>query len=269
MKERCEMSNDIDKPKVHALDNFADFDESVEGDEEGRFGGLLVGMRLKFTNTAAWLGVNNKVFTDRVLLANNVRRTEVKWGTVQNKPPLETRELQPGQKFRDLEALNELCPRSEWRMSYGQLKGPWERQYVVEFADLASMEQFSWPTSTIGGGIAVRDLVKRTLMKRQFENREDVWPVVKLSNCFMRTGYDGRQRPDPKIIDWYRPKEESKQVEAVPTPQLASPATAPAVEPSSKPAEPDSKPTASIPWEEEKDPVRCTLQEELKDKVDY
>ena len=263
------MSNDIDKPNPRALDNFGDFDESIEGDH-GHVDGLLVGVRLKFTNSATWLGTNNEVFTNKALVVTNVRRTEVKWGTEEKKPPLETRELHPGQKFRDLDALNQLCPRSEWRTSYGQLKGPWERQYIVEFCDLKSMSRYSWPTSTIGGGIAVREMVDRVNMKRQFKKREDLWAVVRLSDTFMKTGYDGRQRPDLKIVGWYPLKgEDSSKIDASPAPRLASPSTVPAAEPASIPAAPASRPANPVPWEEEKEPAKPTWQEDMKDRIQY
>ena len=52
-------------------------------------------------------------FTDRVLLAGDIRRMEVKW--IDGRPAPESRELKQGEKFRDLDAVNELCPQSEWR----------------------------------------------------------------------------------------------------------------------------------------------------------
>src|SRR3954470_8180589 len=105
------MSNEVTKSKAVALDNFGSFDESVEGDNDNKqYGSLLAGTRLKFTETARWVTITGEDVTDRVLLATDIRRTEVRWGTVEGKPPLEIRELQPGDKFRDLDAVNAQCP---------------------------------------------------------------------------------------------------------------------------------------------------------------
>ncbi len=156
------MSNEVTKPEARALDNFADFDVSTEGDDDGRSsGGLLVGTRLRFTNEWKWLTTNEEDCSGRILLASNVKRVEIKWSRESGGPPVDSRELKPGEKFRDMEALNETCPRTEWRTDFnGQPKGPWEIQHVLEFADLATMERFSWPTSTIGGSIAVSELIQ-------------------------------------------------------------------------------------------------------------
>jgi hypothetical protein len=229
------MSNGIVKPPPQTLDNFGAFDDSVEGDDSSRpVGGMLVGTRLKFTNSATWVSVTGDDYTDHVLLAANVRRMEIKW--INDRPAPESRELQAGEKFDDLDALNELCPRSEWRDSFGKMKGPWERQYILEFANLESMARFSWPTSTIGGGIAVRELIRSINLKRQFENRNDLWPFVKLSHCNMRTSYDpkGRERPDCKITSWYSPPKNEAALAAEPTqPQLSSSAFEPVTAPQS------------------------------------
>lgn len=206
------MTNEIAKPKPQALDNFGDFDESVEGDDDRRVGGTITGTRLKFTNDATWVTVNGDDFTDGVLLATNIRRWEIKW--IDGRPSPESRELQAGDKFRDLDALNELCPRSEWRDCFGKMKGPWEQQYVLELADLKTMDQFSWATSTVGGRWAAGELVDRVNKKRRYEGRNDLWAFIKLSHCFMKTQWKGRERPDCKIVDWYSPPKSEAVIEA-------------------------------------------------------
>jgi hypothetical protein len=214
------MSKDVEKTKPQALDNFADFDTSVEGDDDRSVGGLLIGTRLKFTNDVKRVThPNGDDCTGRVLLASNVRRTEVKWGPTPGAPPVDHRELKPGDKFRDMETLNETCPKSEWREDFnGKPKGPWEIQHVLEFADLETMERFSWPTSTVGGSIAITELVDRILMKRQFYKRIDIWPLVKLAHRFMPTRFKGRERPYLEILDWYWPnKDTDDKIEAAPT----------------------------------------------------
>jgi hypothetical protein len=256
------MSSDLEKLKTTTmLDNFADFDTSVEGDDDRPTSGRLVGTRLKFTNQATWVthpdGTN---CSNRILTVSNVRRTEVKWGVVKNRPPIDSRELKAGEKFRDMEVLNAQCPKEEWRMSFGKLKGPWEIQYVLEFVDLTTMDRFSWPTSTIGGSIAVEELVDRVVMKRQFYKRDDIWALVRLTHRFMRTDWEGRERPYLEIVDWYWPKKgEENKLEAAPTEQKALPSTPETV----SSAAPETVPPAL-----EKVP-EPTLKEEMKDELPY
>jgi hypothetical protein len=233
------MSSELEKSKTtQMLDNFADFDTSVEGDDDRTLGGgMLVGTRLKFGNDAKWrTHPDGDDCSGRVLVASNIRRLEIKWGLVPNSPPIDHRELKSGEKFRNMKELNEACPKEEWRESFGKMVGPWQIQHVLELCDLSSMEKFSWPTSTIGGSVAIEQLVDRILMKRQFFKRVDIWPLVRLSNRFMRTKWQGRERPHLEIIEWYWPnKGESDKIEAAPTQPKSLPpalAKAPEVSPS-------------------------------------
>jgi hypothetical protein len=255
------MSSELEKLKTTTmLDNFADFDTSVEGDDDRPTAGRLVGTRLKFTNQATWVTHPDSTnCSDRILVASNVRRTEVKWGVVEKKPPIDTRELKPGEKFHDMEVLNAQCPKEEWRMSYSKLEGPWEIQHVLEFVDLATMERFSWPTSTIGGSIAVEELVDRINMKRQFYKRVDIWPLVKLTHRFMKTGWEGRERPYLEIRDWYWPRKgEENTLETALAEQKALPS----------PPEKMTPAPEKVPPTLEKVP-EPTLAEEMKDELPY
>ena len=149
--------SDIVKHTPRPLDSFADFDTSIEGDDGERFAGTLRGTRLKFTNEATWETANGADFSDHELVAVDLRRMEVKWGD--GKPLPETRELGPGERYRNLEELNKACPKSEWREGFdGKLHGPWQHQHVLELVDPVSMDCFSYPASTIGGSIAVSNL---------------------------------------------------------------------------------------------------------------
>jgi hypothetical protein len=112
-------------------------------------------------------------------------------------------------------------------------------------------------------------MVDRVNMKRQFEKREDLWAVVRLSDTFMKTGYDGRQRPDLKIVGWYPPKGEDSKIKASPMPRLAPPSTVPAAEVAPMPEVPAPKPAAPVPCEEEKESIKATLKEDMKDKIQY
>jgi hypothetical protein len=237
--------SEIVKKKVQPLDNFADFDDSVQtvdGDTDQSVGPRLVGVRLKFTNRATWETPEGTDLTGCILLAANIRRTEVKWGDT---APITVRELEPGDKYRDLDAVNETIPKSEWRKGPdGKLRGPWERQHVVEFVDIATMERFSWPTNTIGGGKAIIELRDRILLMRRFRGI-NVYPLVALSDTFMPTRHGGRQRPHLPVKDWRRITEGGLEpVSADAQPRLPAPAEAPSFPASTPPWTAETSPNA-------------------------
>src|SRR5262245_46199533 len=122
------------------LDNFGRFNDDIEGAGDDGASMLAGAIRLKFTNEARWeTAPDGDDCTDKELTAVNVRRAEVRWGQ-DNGPPKDSREVAPGEEFRDLDALNETIPKSEWREGFdGNLKGPWERQYILDLIDLGSM----------------------------------------------------------------------------------------------------------------------------------
>lgn len=83
----------------------------------------------------------------------------------------------------------------------GQPRGPWQAQHVVYFLSPDTMDRFSFPTGTVGGTIAVRELVDKTNWMRRFRGPH-VYPVVTLSDTFMHTKFGGRQRPHFLIKRW-------------------------------------------------------------------
>src|SRR5262249_3471056 len=118
---------------------------------------------------------------------------------------LETRILAPGEKFPNFDELNAKCDKSEWRMSFGELKGPWEGQHVVYFID-ELFNKYSWPspTTTKGSSICVREFAAQVAMVRKF-NGENVFAVTELGHVDFPTAYGLKQRPDLlKIKRWIR-----------------------------------------------------------------
>jgi hypothetical protein len=245
--------NEVAKHKERPVDNFDSFDDSVQtvdGSNNNR-AGRLVGTQLKFTNEVTWETAEDADVSGKNFLAVNIRRTEVKWG---DGVPVEVIELGPNDKFRDLDLVNQAVPQSEWREGPdGRMQGPWQRQLVVELLDVKTMATFSWPTATVGGAVAVRELVERVQRMRRFRG-EHVYPYVKLDHKHMRTRFGGRERPHLEILAWYRIAE--RGVEAVDTtPRLAldkAPAQQPL--PSTAPLQPVSEPSREeelddkIPW---------------------
>jgi hypothetical protein len=115
--------------------------------------------------------------------------------------------------------MNEKVPKKEWvEGPDGNLRGPWQAQHILYLLDPKTMDKFTFPTGTMGGRIAVRDLVDKTTWMRRLRG-PNVYAVVLLSNTFMNTKWGGRQRPHFKIVRWVSLGSEDGQVEALPPPK--------------------------------------------------
>jgi hypothetical protein len=191
------MGNEVAKPQF--VDGFEQFTDEVEGNDSTS-DRLIVGPIIKFTNDSTWVtnGGDEELPNDLELVVVNVARVVQKW--VDQRPVKEaTRILQPGEKWPDIKKLNADAPRSEWREGPdGKPQGPWQAQYLVYLLNMASVDRYTFATGTTGGGIAVRDLVDRTCLIRQFRG-QNVYAVVTLADVFMPTRFGGRQRPHFRI----------------------------------------------------------------------
>jgi hypothetical protein len=247
--------NEIMKPP---LDGFSGlFDDTVEG-EDSATNRLIQGQKVKFSNQATWtIGEGEELPKTRELVAANVTRVTQKWGDGQ---PIETRILEPGEKFPDVEKLNANTPQSEWREGPdGKLHGPWQNSYVVYLLDMNNAERFTYVASTIGAGIATRDLIDRTRWMRSFRGA-NVYPVVTLSNTFMNTRFGGRQRPHFIVKRWVALGGEGAVPPTEP-PALTGPQTV------APPKEATSDNANKKPDLKEVKPV--TLNEELNDAIGF
>jgi hypothetical protein len=254
------MSNDMTKKpeeEIRNLDGFDGFTDEAEGNDQDQVGGRVIqGTRINFTNEAVWLDAAKKELpADLELIVIDIGRVVQKWGTdgLPSEAPII---LAPHQKYPDIKAMNEACPKSEWRERFGKMEGPYQSQHVVYLLDPKTMQKFSWPTSTTGGHICVTGLVEKTNLMRKFRG-ERVYAVVKLSKTLMSKRYN-RQRPDLIVQRWVT-LEKNDALPAPETPAIAGPtATTPA---DSKAAATDAlgmrtvtKPTAKevtgdeIPW---------------------
>jgi hypothetical protein len=161
---------------------------------------LIQGELVKFTNEAIWVTRSGEELPGSLeLVAVNVTRVVQRW---EDGRPIETHVLQPGQKSPNLEELNANVPQTEWREGPdGKLRGPWEAQFLVCLLNPGTAERFTYATGTIGGGIAVRDLIHRVTWKRKFSG-ERVYAVVSLSAVPWKTRYGTRPRPHFVIMRW-------------------------------------------------------------------
>jgi hypothetical protein len=160
---------------------------------------LIQGDLIKFTNQATWVTRGGaEVSGIFELVAVNVIRVVQKWKDGQ---PIESRVLGLGEKL-NLKELNAAVPQSEWRVGPdGKLRGPWEAQFLVYLLNPETAERFTYATGTIGGEIAVRELIYRVSWKRKFCG-EQVYAVVSLSTVPWKTRYGTRQRPHFVIERW-------------------------------------------------------------------
>jgi hypothetical protein len=212
------------KTQSTAVDNFEGWNDGVEGVERPQSAGLIQGTLLKFSNTGQWVTRDeDEIASDLELIAVDLQRVVQKW---QDGQPVETRILEPGENFPDLEALNADVPQSEWvEGPDGKKRGPWQAQHILYLLDPATMDRFTYPTGTTGGKIAIGDLRDKTIWMRRTRG-PNVFPIVTLSDVHMNTRFGGPQRPAFKIVKWTRlGGEGGEEVAALPAPTSAPPAS--------------------------------------------
>ena len=213
--------------------------------DDGRVS-LIKGTKLKFTKESQWVtGDDTVVESDREFLVVEIVKASQKW--VDDKP-IETIILGATEKFPDIEVLNKAAPPEEWREKFGKSIGPWENAYVVYLVDPETWQIFTFPTGSIGGGQAVRDLREATRLARRVRG-PGIYPRVCLTDVFMPTKFEGRQRPSFHIIGYESlgperavlAADEPKLIEAKPTEPAKPAKTSAKRAPASKPrkADPD------------------------------
>jgi hypothetical protein len=246
------MSNDIVKKELtNLIDNFAGWEDGVEGDDRPQGAGVIQGTLVKFTNEAQWVTRDgDELPADLEPVVVDVGRVVQKW---QDQAPVKTIILEPHQKFPDIEEMNDNTPRDEWvEGPDGKLRGPWQAQHILYLLDLKTMDKFTFPTGTAGGRIAVRDLRDKIVWCRKYRGA-NTYPVITLSDVFFPTRFGGRQRPHFKIVRWIRLGGEGGEVEALPPPST----------PAAKPA-PQTTAEPELPLTTVKEP---SLAEELNDDI--
>jgi hypothetical protein len=213
------MSELAKKATQEIVDGFDTFEDGTEGDEQSLGDRLIQGPLVKFTNDAIWATkAGDEIPASLELVAIDVVRLVMKWKPDKDELP-DRQVLEPGQKFPDLKKLNEETPKSEWvKGPDGQLRGPWQSQHLVYLLDLKTMSKFTYTTGgTVGGAIAVHDLVDRVKMMRRFRG-SNVYAEVNLSDTFMNTRFGGRQRPHFLIKKWITLGSDSQELAALPNP---------------------------------------------------
>jgi hypothetical protein len=193
------------------LDNYND-------DDAG--GRTIKGIKIKFSKEAEWLTGDDEVIAgDREFVVVEVIKTSQKWIEQQ---PVETIVLAAHEKFPNVDELNASAPREEWTEKFGKEVGPWQNGYAVYLLDPVTMQVYTFPTSTVGGSQAVRDLRETVGMARRMRG-DKVYPRVRLTSVHMKTQYGGRDRPHFNIVGYEElgtaavlPAAEPKLIEAKP-----------------------------------------------------
>jgi hypothetical protein len=229
------------KKEMPAVDNFAGWEDGVEGHERPEGAGIIQGTLVKFTNDSTWVTRDDdELPSDLELVAVDVARVVQKW---EDGSPVETIPLEPGQKFPDVDAMNAEIPQDQWGEGPdGKPRGPWQAQHILYLVDLKTMDKYTFATGTVGGRIAVGDLRDKLVWMRRVRGPA-VYPIVTLADKFMNTKFGGRQRPHFQIVRWVKLGGEG--VEALPPP----PAT----------------PTPAVTLAPVQEP---TLAEEMNDSID-
>jgi hypothetical protein len=207
------MSNQLTNTTAFVpADGLDGYTDEVSG-AETRKQGLIRGTVLRFGNTAEWEADGEIIAAETRLILIDVARVVTKW---KDKKPEETVVLGPGEPFPDVKEWNEQVPKSEWIEGLNGPQGPWQAQQIVHLLDPKTMGHYSWATGTIGGMIAIRELVDAVRAMRRF--RPGACPIVQLDSKFMNTRFGGRQRPHFIIVDWVGMPGNDPQPAALPAP---------------------------------------------------
>lgn len=253
------MMNDELKTNATHVDGFDD------GASEGDFVRVIQGEKWTFTNEGTWVNDDEEeIPPTREVVVVDIARVLQKW--IDQAPVRDaTRFLAPGEKV-DVEQLNEACPKSEWSKDLNdKARGPWQLQNVCYLVDAGTMQRFTYPTGTTGGGIAISDLKDAVKLMRRFKG-PGIYPVVSLGTKHMNTKFGGRQRPHFVIKRWISFGPEGTA--ALP------PASPPSLQP---PASPPSSPRKAAAAPDHLDKVlqgahvveEPTLHEELNDEIPW
>lgn len=187
------MSDDQETKTVPTVPT-APLRDGVDAADEGG-NKVIKGTKCTFSNNAEYItGKGGGVIKSppREFIFIQRKRFTQEWppGDSGNSPPLSTRELADHEHFPDLEEMNNAVPRDRWRMSFGQLKGPFENVQALYLLEPTTMAAYTFLTGTIGGFRAVRDLMDAIKRKRLLGS-----PYASDHHTGLRVHADGLRRP--------------------------------------------------------------------------
>jgi hypothetical protein len=148
-------------------DGFEGYVDEYVNPPEKAITSIVQGTRIKFSNDGRWVdSEDSEIDTSKELIAVKLLRVLQKWSP--DNTPLETRILAPNEPWPDIDAMNDACPRSEWRQDFnGNPTGPWQTQRVCYFVQPISLKKFTYVTGTIGGQRAISELASNVTWMRK------------------------------------------------------------------------------------------------------
>src|SRR5262249_10469616 len=125
-------------------DGFSEFDPTQR---------TIQGSLLKFTQEGKWTEAGVAVPAGLKLLAVETTAVIQRW---QDKCVIEEITEKP---LPDIEELNEEVPKDKWELDRnGKPKPPYQLTAILYLLNPETMEKYTFPTSTVGGSIAVSEL---------------------------------------------------------------------------------------------------------------
>jgi hypothetical protein len=209
------------------------YHDGFDDPDDGGLRSIIRGAKLKFTNAAKWItGDGDEINAAREFLVVELVRVVQKW--IDGKP-VETRILAPDETFPDIDELNAVAPKEEWRDHFGHAVGPWQKSIVAYLLDPATM-------STVGGFKAFNTLKDETRRARLVHGA-NVFPIVTLGDADMPTQFGHRRRP-AFIVKRFVPIGPA----AEPKPAIAAPASEEPTKPTPKKGDRVGAMDDQIPW---------------------
>src|SRR6516225_9078973 len=186
------------------LDGFAGYTDESENQDQEDFAPharIIQGTRISFTKQAVWVNREKQPLPKGLLLlVANVLRVVQKWGP-DGMPAGDPRILKPGEKWPDVEAMNEKCPKTEWRKYFDQPVGPYQRQSIVYLRDPYTWAIYTWPASNPSSLSCVSDLTEQTRWNRAATKEKAAHPVIRLTSRLWSKKW-GTPGPYYTILTW-------------------------------------------------------------------
>ena len=108
----------------------------------------------------------------------------------------------PGQPLPSLDELNDTIPQKTWEKGIdGKPRPPWQHVYIIYLLRPTDASVFTLINSTKGTQICYDRLKDKVKWMRTLRGNK-VYPLVKLDNRPMSTGFGIKKRPELTVLEW-------------------------------------------------------------------